>query len=125
MYVEVMSGYLLYTSIVFAYLILHELSHVFAAKILGYNPRIKLVLYKNRIPIAITVVVKEFEKYKSFYEIENVKDKVKYIIIAITPYWLLALALIVMVPSASPIVKISGIVITLSSIINLPLEFLQ
>ena len=122
-FAKVMSEYLLYFVIVFIYPIIHESIHIVVAKTLGLNFRLSVFKVK-RIPIGIGLEIMEYQDKKSILEL-SYRDRVRYIVVALAPYLILLAPIVLMICSNTPSVKVAGIVLLISSIINIPLELFQ
>ncbi len=120
---KVMSEYLLYFVIVFVYPIIHESIHAIVAKTLGMDFKLNIFRIK-RIPIGIGLDITEYRDKKSILELDR-RSRVKYMLVALTPYIVLLAPIILMIYSNVPSIKIAGIVLLILSIINLPLELFQ
>ncbi len=120
---KVILEFTVYVLMVFVSMILHELSHLIAARLLGEKGKIK-VLYKKHLLFGLRL---ELEKYKNVSSFKKLKrgDKVRYTIIALAPYWLIVLGLWLTHFSSSIACIYAGYVIAIFNIINLPLEFID
>lgn len=120
---KVIVEFTIYALIVFASMILHELSHYIAAKILNENGSIK-VFSKKYILWGFRLELERYDKTQSFSELKR-EEKVRYMIIAIAPYWLLICGLLLIHYSQSMACVYAGYVIFVFHLINLPLEFIN
>jgi len=120
--VKVMSEYLLYIVIVFTYMFIHEAIHIVVAKYLKLNISVHIIKICG-IPIGIGLKLNGYENIRSIFEVNGV-DRVKYILVALAPYSLIPL-FILMVFSNIVVLKIAGMVLLLANLINMPLEFFQ
>lgn len=121
-YVKVMSEYLLYIIIVFSYMVLHELSHILMAKYVKLSMRIQLVKVHG-IPLGIGLSLEGYESKRSILEVKG-DSRRKYLAVALAPYWLIPVS-IAMIYSDMMVIRIAGMVLSVVSIVNLPLEFFQ
>ncbi len=122
-FAKVMSEYLLYFIIVFIYPVIHESIHVIVARMLGMG--FKLNVFKvKKIPIGIGLDIMEYRDKKSVLELSR-RDRIRYMLIALAPYIILLVPIILMIYSNVQSIKMAGIVLLVLSIINLPLELFQ
>lgn len=122
MLVEVKYEYLLYIVIVFTYMLIHEVIHIVVAKYLKLNTSVHVVKVCG-IPIGIGLRLNGYENMRSIFEV-NGADRVKYILVALAPYSLIPL-FVLMIFSNIVVLRTAGIVLLLANLVNMPLEFFQ
>ncbi len=120
---KVILEFTIYVIIVFASMILHELSHLAVARILGIRGSIGIFTVK-RVPLGLKLVLEKYSSVPSFSMLEY-RDRIHYILIALAPYWLFIFSLWLIYYSNNVSCIYAGYVILLFHIINLPLEFIS
>ena len=120
---KVIVEFTVYVLIVFASMVLHELSHYIVAKILGENGSIK-VFSKKYMLWGFRLELERYSRTRSLSDLRR-DEKVRYVIIAMAPYWLLVYSLLLIYYSHSIACIYAGYVVFVFHLINLPLEFIN
>ncbi len=120
---KVIVEFTVYALIVFASMILHELSHYIAARLLKEKGSIRIFSRKH-VLWGLRLELEKYGKIQNLSELER-DDRIRYIIIALAPYWLLIYGLILIYYSNSMTYIYAGYVIFVFHLVNLPLEFIN
>ncbi len=120
---KVILEFTVYVLIVFLSMILHELSHAIVARIFGEKGTIKIFSRKHLL-LGLRLELEKYSGISSFLEL-NHEDKIRYVIIALAPYWLFIFGLWLIYSSYSTACVYAGYVIIVFHTINLPLEFIN
>lgn len=120
---KVIVEFTIYALIIFATMIIHELSHLITARILGEKGTIEF-FFRRYLLLGLKLELRKYAGVSSFLELGR-EDKVHYVIIALAPYWLFVFGLWLIHSSCSIACIYAGYVIIVFHIINLPLEFIS
>ena len=120
---KVILEFTVYVLIVFASMIFHELSHAIVARILGERGTLK-IFSRNHLMLGLKLELEKYSGVSSFLELAH-EDRIRYIMIALAPYWLFIFGLWLIYSSCSIACVYAGYVIIVFHIVNLPLEFVN
>ncbi len=120
---KVILEFTIYVLIVFASMFFHELSHVVMARVLGEKGTIK-IFFRRRLPLGLKLELERYNGVSSFLKLRH-EDKIRYVIIALAPYWLFVFGFWLIYCSYSIACVYAGYVIIVFHIVNLPLEFIN